>query len=302
MPHLIVVSAAESSQRRLLLEVTGNCRSSGYEIREGGVWDSWEALFSDAMTTGLFSSRFARVIENAQSLGPFPEILKSSLEGADEDVVLVLLYSGNHGKFLSRQVLDLSTVREGESVPFWPSKRISWLLEKAQSRGMALSQDAASIMVEWVDDGEELLSVLDTLAAFSAGAPVDADMVRKMVLNQRSRGMLNLLDGFSSRRAGLCIQGLTELRNEGEMITVLSALHKRVRFAYYLGRFGKNAGWEKALGMTPYQARQAGEGADLYDVSELAGLLAGIVRLSIAERCGSGEGWPGLERLLLPIM
>lgn len=300
MPHLVIVSAAESSQRRLLSEAVSECRSQGYEVREGQSWDSWSELMSDSMATGLFSSKVARILEDPTSLGSFPSASIDVLEGPDSDVRLILVYRGNHKKFLGKEVVAKSSLMEAEVVPFWPSKRVSWLIGKARSSGIDLSHEGASTMVEWLDDGEELLSVLATLGEVADGATVDLGLVKEMVLNQQGRGMLTLLDGFCSRRAGLCIQGLRELEDAGELIPVLAALHKRIRFAFYLKKYGKDGGFERALGMTQYQARQAWEGAGLYDLAELAALMAEVIGLSMAERTGAGEGWIGLERLLLP--
>ncbi len=300
MPHLVIVSAAESSQRRLLSEAVSDCRSRGYEVREGQVWSNWSELLSDSMSTGLFSSKIARIVEDPASLGAFPQPYVGSLDGPDSDVRLILVYGGNHKKFLCKEVVASSTLMEGETIPFWPSKRISWLMGKASSCGIDLSYDGASTMVEWIEDGEELLSVLNTLGRIADGAPVDLPMVKDMVLNQQGRAMLTLLDGFCSRRAGMCIQSLRELGDTGELIPVLSALHKRIRFSFFLRKYGKDNGVEKAMGMTPYQARQAWEGAGLYELSELCDLMAGVICLSMAERSGAGEGWIGLERLLLP--
>lgn len=300
MPHLVIVSAAESSQRRLLSEAVSDCRSHGYEVREGQSWSGWSEILSDSMTSGLFSSKVARIVEDGPALGSFPDSFLGSLEGPDSDVRLILVYGGNHKKFLGKEIVGRSTLKEGEVIPFWPSQRVSWLLSKARSWGIDLSQDGASTMVEWVEDGEELLSVLHTLGKVADGAPVDLGLVKDMVLNQQGRGMLTLLDGFCSRRAGMCIQGIRELEENGELIPVLAALHKRARFALYLRKYGKDKGVEKAMGMTQYQARQAWEGAGLYELSELSHLMVGIIGLSMAERSGTGEGWMGLERLLLP--
>lgn len=296
----MIVSAAEPSQRRLLSEAVSDIRSRGYEVREGQSWSSWSELLSDSMTSGLFSSKIARIVEDPASLGAFPQPFFDSLEGQESDVLLVLVYGGNHKKFLGKEVLKKSTVKEAEAIPFWPSQRISWLMGKARSAGIDLSNDGASVMVEWVEDGEELLSVLCTLGKVADGAPVDLELVNEMVLNQNSRGMLALLDGFCSRRAGMCIKGLGELEETGEIIPVLAALHKRIRFAFYLGKYGRDRGVEKVLGMTQYQSRQAWEGAGLYELSELSGLMAEVISLSMAERTGGGEGWIGLERTLLP--
>ncbi|PIE55367.1 MAG: hypothetical protein CSA35_01355 [Dethiosulfovibrio peptidovorans] len=296
MPHLVVVSAAESSQRRLLLDTLKNHRDRGYELFgriEGGRWID---LFADAMTGGLFASRTVRVVEDAESMGAFPRELLPSLEGNDADSVFILVY-GKRRSYLPREVLSRCTVLEAETVPFWPSKRADWLRQKAQNAGIDLKGDGASLLVDWVEEPEELLSTLDFLGQFVQDGPVDRRIVEMLVVNQQGRGMLKLLDGVSSRRAGICLEGLVELRAEGELIPTLAALHKRLRFALYMSIIPSGAA--KALSMTAYQARQARDAAGRYARRELADFLAGIIGLSLAERTGDGQGWSGLERLVL---
>lgn len=302
MPHLVIVSAAESSQRRLLVEAVEKARSDGYDVLGSSEETDWNGLFADAMTAGLFSSRSARVIEKAEAMGKFPDSLIPSLEARDADYRFILLYGGGYRKFFPKDAIASSSVEEAEQVPFWPSQRTKWLLGRARSLRIDLEYDAASLMVEWVEEPEELLSVLSTLGNFADGGTVDCDMVEKLVLNQEAKGMLRLLDGFCARKAGKCLQGFLELRETGDVIPTMAALHKRVRFAVYLSLTGGGDSVEKAFGMTKYQARQARDAAGRYDSQELKDLLAGVISLSMAERTGAGEGWAGFERLVLQSM
>lgn len=304
MVHLIVMSAAESTQRRLLLEVTSRLRSQGLEIRQSGVGETWESLFSDALAQGLFFDRFARIVENAEELGPFPKDRLPFLEKNEGDALLILLYRGSPGKFLPKEVLAVSTVKGTEEIPYWPSQKISWLMAKARSKNLDLSQEGASVMAEFVEDGEELLSVLDTFVSCYGKGPVNLKMASDLVLNQGGRAMMNLLEGFSSRDPLGCVRAFSELREQDSKIIhpVLSALHKRVRYACYLKKFGTDTGWKKGLKMTDYQAKEAAKSSKLYGQRELVSLMAGLIRFSMAERSSFASGWAGLESLVLGVL
>lgn len=298
MSHLVVVSAAGSSQRRLLLETLDKARKDGYEVtshKEGGLWSDY---FEEAMTAGLFCSRSVVVVEDSSRLGSLPDKFINLIEGPESDSLFVLVYDGDHKKYLSRDVLKVSTLIEAEKIPHWPSQRVKWLIDLARDRGFKLGRDGASLMVEWIEDPEELRSELFKLASQGDGK-IDSDLVKGLVLNEGGRGMLKLLDGFCSKRASLCIDAMLDLRDGDEMIPVLSALHKRIRAAWYVTIWGGNRSVESGLGLTPYQARQASEASRLYNRDVLRDLLAGTIKISMAERLGSGEGWAGLERLLL---
>ncbi|MBP5212734.1 MAG: hypothetical protein J6Z30_07745 [Pyramidobacter sp.] len=98
----------------------------------------------------------------------------------------------------------------------------------------------------------------------------------------------------------LTLKSLALLREEGELIPVLAAVHKRVRGACLIASLGDAAA--TALHLTAFQTKTAKAMARLYGPKRLPLVLGELIRLSWSERSGDGEGWEGLEKLLLAAM
>lgn len=297
----MVITGPDASRRRILAELVSDLRSKKTEIRQSEDEDTWESLLSDSMAMGLFEEDSAKVVDNPEELGPFPDNRLDLLEKDGKRGLLILSYGNGVGKFLSKKVLEVSTVKEPEKVPFWPSKKIPWLRAKARGKGLDLSQEGASLMVEFLEDDEELLSVLDTMVSLYGKGQADLKMVSDLVLNQGGKAMVNLLNCFSSRDLLGCLRVFSDLREYGEIIPVLSALQKRVRCACYVKKFGPGPAG-KHLKMTAFQLKEAERASGLYSSEELISLMAGLIRLSMAERSSFALGWEGFESLTLEVL
>ena len=95
MPHIIAIENSES-QRRQLSETLASLAKKGWPLSakyEAQTFGTWNALFENAITLGLFASREAIVIENAESLGEFPGELSSLIEDDKADCVMILMFN-----------------------------------------------------------------------------------------------------------------------------------------------------------------------------------------------------------------
>lgn len=298
MPALVLVAAPAGSHPRLRAETLARLEKSGYSLERRLETAQWADLFEDALTPGLFSSRQIYEVDDGLSLGPLPAAYAKNVEPDGAETVFLIFSEKTLQKNLGA-AYRLAEVVPYEPAPYWPRQRALWLRKTARSKGWSLDADAASLLSEWIEDEEELRAELDKLGAASGGR-VTARIVEELSIDEGGKGMLNLLDAVAKADVPAALSSFTALREEGEIIPVLAALHKRVRGACMVASLGNEAA--EALRLTSFQSKTAAAMARLYGPELLALVLGELIRLSWSERTGDGEGWEGLEKLLLAAM
>ena len=176
MPHLRVIASGGASARRLVAEELEALSKKGRAFagtHEGG---EWPALIAAGRSAGLFDDKRVSVVESAELLGPFPDELLPYLEGDDASEVLLLVFEKEPGKTFSPAAKKKIVQIKGESVPFWSAQRKKWLLDLAGKEGVALSDDAAALLVELLEDPEECAP--NCSLVLPRTGPVDAGMVK----------------------------------------------------------------------------------------------------------------------------
>lgn len=304
MPRLVIVNAAGASQRRLLSEVVRELKTQGYALtsrQEGG---GWPDLFGDSRTSGLFDSRTIVQVEDAARMGRFPAEFGEFLEGKDALSALVLLYSGDAWKYFPKDLFKKLDVRKAREVPRWAGQRQKWITDEGRKLGVRVSPEAASLLADWIEDGEELRGELEKLASVARDSGIDGDMVRRLTVDEGGKDLLNLLDGLCYAKHPQVIQALESLRRSGVFLKVVVSLHNRFRLAVYQcsGTGSEGALFVEALGAKPYQKKMAMEAVRRYSPEALQAFSAALVRLSLAEKIGQGQGWNGLSRYILEFM
>ncbi len=295
MPHLILAVAPAVARVRLVRELLQELEGQGYDLDRRLEEAQWSTLFEEAMTPGLFAAKRVFLVENGPSLGPFPKEFFDHLEPSDADGVFLILYERDPKKDFGEAYQRLRVVRH-QAAPTWPSKRRDWLMALAKSQGLVLKADAASLLVEWIDDEEELRAELAKLAA-TGETVVDQGLVRELSADEGSKALLNLLDAIAQGKPSQVLTAFHRLREGGELMVALSAVEKRVRAGYYRSVLGP--GSVKALKLTDFQGRTAADLARRFPSQVLARWLGELLRLTWSERTGDGEGWNGLERTVL---
>lgn len=297
MPRLILVSAPTGAQPRVLEELLGSLKKDGYELDRRFETSDWHSLFEEAMVPGLFTSKRVFTIADGPSLGALPERFLAEIEGPEADVVLIVCYEKDPAKEIGKPAVAKVEIFREKPAPTWPSERRSWLIGLAREKGLQINSEAAALMVEWIEDEEELRSELQKLASACNGRPISADMVRKLSMDDGGKSMLNLLDGIARGDTPMIVKSLAQMRDSSVLIPTISAIHKRVRGAYYVGRWGSTGA--KAIGLSPYQTKLGGQLARRCGLQVLAYWMGELIRLSWSERTGEGEDWNGLERTIL---
>ena len=304
MPHLKVIAAGGASARRLVsdeLEALSKKGRAFAGTREGG---EWPALIAAGRSSGLFDEKRVSVVESAELLGPFPDELLPYVEGEDAAEVILLLFEKEPGKIFSPAAKKKIGQIKVESVPFWSAQRKRWLLDLAGKEGVVVSDDAAALLVELLEDPEEVRAELRKLGLFAHGAPVDAGMVKELSFDEGRNTMLKFLDAFCQARAPEVFAALERFKREPSMLPLLTGLYNRIRPALYLGIFASGGGERvrSALEIKDYALKMGREALRHYTAKALTDLSFGLLALSWKEKTSSAEGWPGFESLLMACM
>ncbi len=299
MPALVLITAPAGAQPRLRGETLRRLEKEGYVLERQQENAGWAKLFEEAQTPSLFTPRRIFEVDGGESLGPLPERFQSGVERGGADVIFLILSEKTLQKNLGA-AYKLAEIVPYEAAPRWPDKRAAWLQRIAREKGCVLEPAAAALLVEWVADEEELRSEIEKLAFAAEKKRITAALVNELSADDRAKSMLNLLDAAAKADVPETLKSIADLRRDNDVSPALAALYKRIRSACVVARLGTSAA--AALGLTSFQTKTAGAMARLYGGELLSSCLGELIRLSLAERSGAGEGWEGLEKLLLAVM
>ena len=308
MPHLIAIESGES-QRRQLSEKIQELSKKGWPLN--GRFDSehfgtWQALFENAITPGLFVERELIVIESAESFGSFPDELKTFLEDDKSDCIIILVFSSDSpSKNLKSVIGQIEIIKPEAQVPPW--KRQEWLLSIAKRENFAITKEAAELLGDSIESQEELLSELHKLALYADGREINIDDVQNLSFDEGGRAQIIFLDSVCDNRPSEAARALKYLK-AGAMLPVLAALTNRLRPAMIIscfqGRYENNA--LKASGSDPakknYALGKSRNAMRNFGAEAVKKFMARSARLSFLEKTNRAEGWQGFELILWELM
>lgn len=302
MPSLRLIVASGTAQRRLLEETVKEYEKKGYILtsrQEGGEWPS---LLSDNMSGGLFDENRLVVVDGALQMGPMPKGLVSMIE-KESSVVIVLVYDSDPSKLIPKEAMDKCTVLRPEEFPRWPRERQTWVINTAKNMKINIGRDAAAMIVELLEDPEEIRGTLLSLSMLKREGIITPIDVETMCLDDGSRNLLRLLDGICSGNTQDVMRSFRSISKNGELIPLVSALHNRMRLAWYASANPRNgAMFAKALGARDYAWKMACGASSLYGLKPLSAFITGLIKTNIDEKSGSGSGWQGLETLIIALL
>lgn len=304
MPHLMVASAAGTSQRRLVSETTRQELGKGYPVsirREGG---EWKDILTSESGGGLFEARRLVLVEEAQLLGKFPPGLEPLLEGPESATHVLLVYADDPKGVFPKELSSRLTWLRGEEIPRFGVARQKWVENKARNLGVSISSEAMTLLLESVEDPEEILSELSKLSLASEGGLIGIEQVRTLCFDEGEKALLSLLDGLCEADIPRVTGALLQVKRR-ELIPVVAALHNRFRLALYRSAFkspraGKAVA--EALKARPYQERQATEAARHYSRAAMGAFVRDLCGVNIGEKSGNRSGWLDLEMAILDLM
>ena len=299
MPALVLIAAPAGAQPRLRAETLSAYEKKGYVLDRRLETAAWPDLFEEALTPSLFAPRRIFEVDDGRSLGVLPDTYKKYVERGDADVIF-LIHSDKPLRKELGDVFETAFSVPYEAAPYWPNQRVGWLQRLARASGCTLDAAAAALLAEWIEDEEELRSEVDKLAKAAPNKRITVQQVNSLSMDEGGKGVLNLLDAVARADVAAAVKSLAVLREEDGLIPALAAVHKRVRGATFVARLG-DAGAE-AVHLTGFQTKTARSMAQTYGPNLLSLWLGELIRLSWSERNGEGEGWDGLEKLLLVVM
>ncbi len=305
MPHLKVITAGGASGRRLVMESLDGLSRKGWTLGGTSEGGEWAALIAAGRSIGLFDEKRVTVVKSAELMGPFPDDLLPYVEEEGAAEVILLVFGGEPGKgVFSAEAKKKIVFLKGESVPFWSAQRKKWLQSLASKEKISISDDAAALLVEMLDDPEEVRSELEKLGRYAQGTRIDAETVKELSFDEGRNRMLKFLDAFCRGAAPEVFDHLGHFRTEPSVLPLLTGLYNRIRPALYLGIFSAENGERVrgALEIKDYPLKMGREALRHYSPKALAELSFGLLALSWKEKTSLAEGWPGFESLLMTCM
>lgn len=302
MPSLLLIAASGTAQRRLLEETVADFEKKGYAVsgrQEGGEWSS---LLSDNLSGGLFDENRIVIVDSAPLLGSFPESLDPMVE-ADSPVVIILVYDTEPVKIFPEKTFKRCRVLKAVPFPRWPNERIKWTLNLAKEMRIKLDHEAVALIVELTEDPEEIRRELSSLSLLKRNGTINAADVENMCLDDGARDLLKLLDGLCEGDHMKALKSLHSISKNGDLIPLVSALHNRMRLAWYASTHPKEkALFAQSLGAKNYAWRMAGNAVVRYSSESISKFVLGLIKININEKSGTGSGWTGLETLVIELM
>ena len=301
MPHLIAIEYSEA-QRRQIGEKLRELAKNGWSLNgkyDAHTFEAWPKLFENVITPGLFVEREAIVVENAETLGEFPDELAQFLENDKADTVILLVFNTD-AKNLKPVKDSITLIKPEPQIAPWD--RPKWLMTLAKESKFTLASDAAQLLADSVDSQEELRSEINKLALYSEGREIKLEDVETLCFDEGGRAMNILLDNVCRENHDEVARALKYLRNTDSILPILSAMTNRLRIALMLSCF-KNANEAvKLLGSRPYAVNLARTALKNFGADRIKTFIAKSIRLSFLEKTNRSEGWQGFELIIWELM
>lgn len=319
MPHIRVISAGGSEQRRLVESTLAALKKQGYsDVRHQDCGD-WGELLTENVGGGLFDERSVIVVEGAEKMEMMPERFEPMLEPPGSFCVILLVHSTKQEADedeaqssrrpipIPKALLAKCVVEKGEKAPApWAKERDDAVIASVRSNGADIDRDAVVMLKELCSDMAELRSEASLLAlrcVLAGRNKVTAADVAEFCMSDGERDLLAFLDGLCERDVKRVRSAFAGLERKGDLIPLLAALHNRMRIAYYQASYGDAAhGFVKAIGASPYASKSAERAVREYGKSGVLRCVMEVIRISVNERSGAGAGWKDLEMLVLGML
>ncbi|MDR1917184.1 MAG: hypothetical protein LBQ58_11485 [Synergistaceae bacterium] len=307
MPHIHLLLASGAPQRRLITSTLEALASSGYvDVRREECGD-WAALLTENRSPGLFDDKSVVVVEEAERMGVMPPRLAPMLESAESRVHILLVSNKSDAQsIIPKEFLPLCAISKASTPSPWSRERDDIVCTIAKEHAISMSRDVVSLLKELYDDIGELESEAGKLALICelrGKKSVSLSDVEAYCLSDGSRSLLKLLDGICTGKFIESLISLNEMSGSGELLPLVSALHNRIRIAFYMAAYPHEAvAFARALGVRDYAARLAENAARIYGKSKLLDFVVGLIRINANEKSGLGASWRDLAILIIDLM
>lgn len=308
MPKLISIENSES-QRRQLKEKLNELEKKNFPLTghyDAQKFGTWQKLFETAVTPGLFAQKETIVIENAETLGDFPDSLGNLIENGNEDAecILILIFNSD-SKNIKSIAKSIEIIKPEPEISPW--ERPKWLMALAKEAKFRLDYDAAQLLAESIESQEELRSEINKLAFYSESLKINEiklNDVQNVSFDEGGSSQLIFLDGICANNVFDVSRSLKYLSKEDSILPILTAITNRLRPALMLSCFNQKFSESvlKTLGTKTYAARKAQLALKNFGAERIKTFMAKAARLSFLEKTGRAEGWQGFELIVWELL
>ncbi|MDR1482303.1 MAG: hypothetical protein LBI74_06735 [Synergistaceae bacterium] len=308
MPHLHLLIASGTARKRLMDSTVSDLAKAGYgDLRrqDGG---DWHSLMTDNMGAGLFDERGVIIVDDAAKLGPFPNGLAPLISPPPPDSpnVIILMCDTETSALIPKAYIGRCTVSKAAELSPWSKERDSMITESAKRNGVSVRRDAITLLKELYEDSGEMASEAEKLSLFcgmSGRGEITVSDVQSLCMSDGSRSTLKLLDGICRGSRTDVLRALDTLSRSSELLPLLSALHNRIRIAFYMAAFPNEGGaFVRALGVKDYATKMAGTAARIYGKDNLMNFVTGLIKINYNEKSGLGASWRDLSLLAINLL
>ena len=307
MPHLIAIEYSEAQRRQLNdkiqeLDKKGWPLNAKYDAQNFG---TWQKLFENAITPGLFSERELIVVENSETLGEFPETLANFIEDDKADCIIILIFNSDT-KNLNSVKDSITIIKPEAQIPPW--KRREWLINLSREKKFKLSNDAAQLLADTIESQEELRGEIEKLALYSEikNNEIKINDIENLCFDEGGRALINFLDGVCENNVIKVSRALKYLRKQ-PMLQILTGITNRLRPALIISTFGNKYLNDalKAVGVNltkKYALEKSQSALKNFGAEKIKTFMMKSARLSYLEKTNNAEGWQGFEFIIWELM
>ena len=307
MPHLIAIEYSEAQRRQLNdkiqeLDKKGWPLNAKYDAQNFG---TWQKLFENAITPGLFSERELIVVENSETLGEFPETLANFIEDDKADCIIILIFNSDT-KNLNSVKNSITIIKPEAQIPPW--KRREWLINLSREKKFKLSNDAAQLLADTIESQEELRGEIEKLALYSEikNNEIKINDIENLCFDEGGRALINFLDGVCENNVIKVSRALKYLRKQ-PMLQILTGITNRLRPALIISTFGNKYLNDalKAVGVNltkKYALEKSQSALKNFGAEKIKTFMMKSARLSYLEKTNNAEGWQGFEFIIWELM
>lgn len=307
MPHLIAIEYSEAQRRQLNdkiqeLDKKGWPLNAKYDAQNFG---TWQKLFENAITPGLFSERELIAVENSETLGEFPETLANFIEDDKADCIIILIFNSDT-KNLNSVKNSITIIKPEAQIPQW--KRREWLINLSREKKFKLSNDAAQLLADTIESQEELRGEIEKLALYSEikNNEIKINDIENLCFDEGGRALINFLDGVCENNVIKVSRALKYLRKQ-PMLQILTGITNRLRPALIISIFGNKYLNDalKAVGVNltkKYALEKSQSALKNFGAEKIKTFMMKSARLSYLEKTNNAEGWQGFEFIIWELM
>ncbi|MBR0079900.1 MAG: hypothetical protein IJP69_05950 [Synergistaceae bacterium] len=307
MPHLIAIEYSEA-QRRQLNDKIQEFDKKGWPLNakyDAQNFGTWQKLFENAITPGLFSERELIVVENSETLGEFPETLANFIEDDKADCIIILIFNSDT-KNLNFVKNSITIIKPEAQIPPW--KRREWLINLSREKKFKLSNDAAQLLADTIESQEELRGEIEKLALYSEikNNEIKINDIENLCFDEGGRALINFLDGICENNVIKVSRALKYLRKQ-PMLQILTGITNRLRPALIISTFGNKYLNDalKAVGVNltkKYALEKSQSALKNFGAEKIKTFMMKSARLSYLEKTNNAEGWQGFEFIIWELM